>query len=597
MWMLNGTRHWVKTALLGLCLTLLMGAALPAAASATYPWANQAAMQNEEESALRDTFIVRPASGATISRQRFRSQPYRGFYKSFGFDRNFFTWAPKVSVGDGYVVGRRWTACKGTQVPVSGGPSHCAASAVKLGAEAKFVRESVTGGKLTGFKWGNAFVSNICGNWSPTNASKKAPPIPKIRGVKYEDLNADGSRDPGEPGLGGWTMRLLYNGSQVTTTTTSASGAYSFNLDAEALPIGKGTYRVKEVLKPGWHQSEAPGSIAIGYGIGDEVFGGNDFGNWEPATIAGSKFDDSNVDGKWGASEFGLPDWTIGLSNGDETLTAADGSYSFSVRPGTYTVGETVQGGWRQSAPGLPGTYEYTVVSGQVVTDVDFGNVCLGTIEVDPIDDSTGESLTDVEIRIEEVSVPGILENEPPLPRTTTGTPTFGELLPGAYRVVAFLPEGVFTTDPDAAIVEERFAIVKEIVVNECETTNVPIHTFTESTPGKITGGIRLALPGGFATSGFEFMTRKGQPRGTLQYNDHVSGLNLHTKTIEAIYVDGEVAWVWGKVEVEGAQRRFRLRLVDAGEPGFSDRYELTLENGYDAGQGGTIDKGNVQLH
>lgn len=591
-------RAWVGKPLSAAFLALLISTALPAAASATYPWVNQAAMQNEENSALRDTFIVRTGKGDTLSRQLLRSQPYRGFYKSFGFDRNFFTWAPKASVGDGYVAGRRWTACReGVQVPVSGSPSHCHPEFVKLGTEAKFFRESVLGGNLTGYKWGAAFVSDICGNWSPTNGSKKSAPIPEIGGVKYEDLNADGDRDAGEPGLGGWTMRLLYNGSQVASTTTKASGAYSFALDAELLPIGQGTYAVKEVLKSGWHQSDSPGSIEVPYGVGEKTFGGNDFGNWEPATIAGSKFDDSDVDGKWGASELGLPNWRIGLSNGDETLTTVDGDYSFTIRPGTYVVGETVQPGWRQSAPSGPGTYEYTVISGQVVDGVDFGNVCLGAAEVEPIDDSTGEPLTGAEIRIEEVSVPGILENEPSLPRTTTETPTFGELLPGTYRVVAFLPEGVFTTDPDALIVDERFAIVKEIVVNECETTNVPIHLFTESTPGKITGGVRLALPDGFATSGFEFMTREGQPRGTLQYNDHVSGLNLHTKTIEAIYVEGEVAWGWGRVEVEGVQRRFRLRFVDAGEPGFGDRYELTLENGYEAGQAGTIDKGNVQIH
>ena len=144
---------------------------------------------------------------------------------------------------------------------------------------------------------------------------------------------------------------------------------------------------------------------------------------------------------------------------------------------------------------------------------------------------------------------------------------------------------------------EGRFAIVKEVTVSECETTDLPLHLFTRSTPGKVTGGVKIALPNGFGTAGFEFMTKAGAPRGTLEYQDHATGLNLHTATIEAIYVSGNVAWIWGKVAFEGIQQRFRLRLVDAGEPGREDHFELTVAPGYEAGQGVPIIGGNVQIH
>lgn len=179
---------------------------------------------------------------------------------------------------------------------------------------------------------------------------------------------------------------------------------------------------------------------------------------------------------------------------------------------------------------------------------------------------------------------------------TASGSADFNELLPGTYRVVAFLPEGVFTTDP-VVLREGRFAIVEEVTASECETTGLPLHLFTQSTPGKVTGGVRLAVPGGFGTARFEFMTKGGVPRGALQYQDHATGLTLNTATIEAIDVSGNVAWVWGKVNFEGVQQRFRLRLVDAGEPGREDRFELTLAPGYEAGQGETISGGNVQIH
>ncbi|HET7589527.1 MAG TPA: SdrD B-like domain-containing protein [Solirubrobacterales bacterium] len=532
-----------------------------------------------------------------IPRGLFLSQPYSGFYEGEGFDRNFFTWAPQVSVGDEYMAGKGWTGCRENgQVPVPGGPSHCAPGEVKFGAPGS-IRNEVASGPLTGFKWGENFISDICGNWAPADTAPKAGPEPTISGVKYEDLNADGTREAGEPGLSGWKIELFYEGRYVATTTTAAGGAYAFHLDADSMPIGGGTYELKEEAREGWVQEQHPGKVVVPYGAGDARYAGNDFGNWHWATIAGSKYDDSNVDGAWEEGESGLPEWGIGLSNGAETSTASSGSYSFRVKPGTYTVGEVLRSGWRQVAPGGSGTRRFTLVSGQVVEGADFGNVCLGGVAVEPFDDSSNTPLSGMEVRLEEVSVPGILENEPALPRTTTGTPSFGGLLPGTYRLVAFLPEGVFTADPRAVLVEGRFAIVEEVTVGECDETKLPLHFFTHGTPGKVTGGVKIGLPGGFGTSGFEFMTRAGAPRGTFEYQDHVDGMDLHTSAVEAVYVSGDVAWVWGKVSTGGTLQRFRLRLLDGGEPGREDHFELTVAPGYEAGFAEEIEGGNVQIH
>jgi hypothetical protein len=592
-----GTKHRASWAVAWTVGALALAAVLPASAAASYPWPDQAAMQNETSKYLRSSFMVDTEPGEVIPRSLFLSEPYIDFYEGEGFDRNFFAWAPETSVGDEYIAGRTWTGCEGTQIPVAGGPSYCAPSAVRRDPFAHLIRKDVETGPLTGFLWGESFVSNICGNWSPANTASKASPMPVISGVKYEDLNANGVRDPGDPGLAGWAIELFYEGKYVESTTTGADGSYSFQLNADTLPIGEGAYTLEEVPQPGWTQSQAPGPVVVHYGAGNTTFRGNDFGNWRPATISGHKFDDSDVDGSWGSLDSPLSGWTIDLSNGEQRTSGTDGGYSFSVRPGSYTVSEQSRSGWRQTAPGGTGTFGYTVRSGQVVQGADFGNVCLGSVAVEPIDDSTGAPLSSLEVRIEEVSVRGILKNEPPLPRTTTGTPTFGELLPGTYRVIAFLPEGVFTTDPEAVPVEGRFAIVKEVTVSECETAAVPLHVFTQSTPGKVTGGVQIAVPGGFANSGFEFMANSRGTRGTLQYDDHASGLKLHADVIEAISVSGNEAIVWGKVEVQGAPQRFRLRLVDAGEPGREDRFEITLATGYQAGQGETISAGNIQIH
>jgi hypothetical protein len=584
----------MRRALTITCLVLGLSSVLPAAASASFPWFNQAEMQFEQDASLRETFVIDTGPGEVISRQRFLSQPYLGFYEGEGFDRNFFTWAPHATVGDEYMTGRGWTGCGSVQIPVPGGPSHCAPEAIKFGAPGS-MREDVLNGQLGGYKWGETFISDICGNWSPTNTASKVSPMPVIEGVKYEDQNVDGVRESGEPGLPGWKIYLFYNGKEVASTTTGAGGAYSFPLNADTMPIGAGTYTLKEESREGWRQQKAPKPIFISFGAGEAHFEGNDFGNWQPAVISGHKFDDSDADGTWGEGENPLAEWGIQLSNGEELSTAADGSYSFSVRPGTYTVNELLQDGWRQTTPGGSGSFEFTVTSGQVVEGVDFGNVCLGGVSVESLDSSTGEPFAGLEVSLEEVSVPGVLENEPSLPRTATGAADFNELLPGTYRIVAFLPEGVFTTDPVVAR-EGRFAIVEEVTVSECETTELPLHLFSQSN-GKVTGGTRIAVPGGYATAGFELMTRRGVPRGSFEYADHATSLHLHTAAIEAIDVSGNVAWVWGKANFAGDQRRFLLRLVDAGEPGRQDRFELIVVPGYEAGQGETISGGNVQIH
>jgi len=544
-------------------------------------WANEQAMRDSTYVAGRNTFIFDPGVGNYIPRQAFVQSPLKGYYEARGFDANFLTWAHVRTFEPGSA---QWSGCV-----VTSHPEPCPLGSFSFDP----VRDAIASGPITGLYSGGAFIATACGNFSPGGASG---PMPRITGVKYEDLNGDGKRDGNDPGLAGWTIKLLYEGKEVASTTTAGDGSYSFNLDADHLAIGAGSYKVEEVQKPGWVASQTPGAISVPLQAEGTTYAHRDFGNVRPAEISGHKFDDSNVSGVRDPLEEGLPNWAISVSNGNKTLTDGAGAYSFSVWPGTYTVSEGAKAGWRQTDPGGKGTRTFTVISGQVIEGADFGNVCLGGVSVSPVNDSTGEPVP-MEVRLEENEVPGVLSNEPSLPRTESGTSTFGELLPGTYRVVAFLPEGVFTTDPDAVPVEGRFAIVKEVTVGECESTDVPLHLFTASTSGKVTGGVKIDVSDGFATSGFEFMTGDTGPRGTLQYVDHSTGLDLHTAAIEAIDVEGEIAVIWGTALVGESDEQFQLRLVDAGEPGTADRFQLTLADGYAAGKGETIAGGNVQIH
>jgi parallel beta-helix repeat protein len=67
-------------------------------------------------------------------------------------------------------------------------------------------------------------------------------------GQKFQDLTGNGVKDPTDPGLPNWEMRVYLGGVFFTSMLTDASGNYEFNL----LP---GTYVVCEVLQPGWTQT------------------------------------------------------------------------------------------------------------------------------------------------------------------------------------------------------------------------------------------------------------------------------------------------------------------------------------------------------
>jgi hypothetical protein len=128
---------------------------------------------------------------------------------------------------------------------------------------------------------------------------------------------------------------------------------------------------------------------------------GNDFGNFRNATVSGMKFKDVNANGLKDVGEPGLGTWIIHLfgTNGQgasvhmTTTTAADGTYSFTVAPGSYTVCEQTapgKAGWTQSFPSsganctghtdggtiTPGPFGYavTATSGGTTANRDFGN-------------------------------------------------------------------------------------------------------------------------------------------------------------------------------------------------------------------------------
>ena len=120
--------------------------------------------------------------------------------------------------------------------------------------------------------------------WALLTLEKVAPPPPpkgSITGMKFEDLNANGTKDVGEAVLEGWTITLTNeSGVVVQTTMTNESGHYEFT------DLDDGTYIVGEDIQDGWVQTipDAPGTYEI------MIEGGNDheeinFGNFKKGKI------------------------------------------------------------------------------------------------------------------------------------------------------------------------------------------------------------------------------------------------------------------------------------------------------------------------
>ncbi|OHA18146.1 MAG: hypothetical protein A2664_01600 [Candidatus Taylorbacteria bacterium RIFCSPHIGHO2_01_FULL_46_22b] len=78
-----------------------------------------------------------------------------------------------------------------------------------------------------------------------------------ISGMKYNDKNANGKKGGNEAGLAGWTIVLKKIGGATATTTTNASGNYTFS------NLGPGTYKLSEVMQTGWTQTEKPNPVRI----------------------------------------------------------------------------------------------------------------------------------------------------------------------------------------------------------------------------------------------------------------------------------------------------------------------------------------------
>lgn len=333
---------------------------------------------------------------------------------------------------------------------------------------------------------GQVSVSIAAGAPSPVeNISAGFVQPASIGDLVFEDLNGNGLRNTGEPGVSGVTVNLLdENGDPLSppiSDVTDVNGNYSFD------DLNPGSYIV-EFIAPtgsifttpnvGGGSNEDTDSDAIPDGA-DPTLGRTevlvlssgdtltnvDAGITVPAELAGFFFNDRNGNGIQDAGETGegLSGATVSLFNADTvqqvgptvTLTASDtGAPNFQftdIPPGNYFLSASLPAGFTFSpinatnddadsditpTPGSSSTTPpFTIQSGATVTNVDIGafeaTTIGGRVFFDANDNNqldTGESGRNG-VRVE------LYRNEGPTPTllNTTTTTTLNSLS-GSYR-------------------------------------------------------------------------------------------------------------------------------------------------------------------
>jgi hypothetical protein len=94
-----------------------------------------------------------------------------------------------------------------------------------------------------------------------------------INGTIFNDLNGNGLRDDGEPGLSGWKVRLMSDEEEVSNVTSDDSGGYIFE------GLLRGSYLIAQEMMPGWNQT-TPGGQGYKVTLEDNDGQRYDFGNF-----------------------------------------------------------------------------------------------------------------------------------------------------------------------------------------------------------------------------------------------------------------------------------------------------------------------------
>jgi len=183
------------------------------------------------------------------------------------------------------------------------------------------------------------------------------------------------------------TVNVLYS-STGHTTATNVDVPLTLNTTTHvASGTVSNTFVLADAITWRWYLNGVSGNAVSGASTTLSGCASTESASFAPITVSGTKYKDANGNGTRDTTETGMGGFVFELKAGGtvlQTATAdATGAYSFTnVEPGTYSVHEQSQTGWRQTEPSS-GDRSVTVLltdtSKQVAT---FGNTPLSDITV-----------------------------------------------------------------------------------------------------------------------------------------------------------------------------------------------------------------------
>ena len=210
-----------------------------------------------------------------------------------------------------------------------------------------------------------------------------------ISGTFFYDSNTNGVWDSGEAPSPYWGVYIDANNdgkydSGDTEVIANGAGQFTFK------NLAPGTYTIRGTTASGWTQTfpSNGGAQTVTVGSGQAVTGIN-FGEFHGAvstakgSISGTFFYDSNHNGVWDSGEPISPYWGVYIDanndgkydSGDtEIIANSKGQFTFPNLPaGTYVIRGTTASGWTQTSPANGGAQIVTIVAGQNLSNINFG--------------------------------------------------------------------------------------------------------------------------------------------------------------------------------------------------------------------------------
>jgi hypothetical protein len=197
-----------------------------------------------------------------------------------------------------------------------------------------------------------------------------SPKTPAINGKVFNDLNANGKQDTGEPNLNKWQVYIDKDNdnkldSNEMSVKTNSKGNYTF-----LNPGNNIGHRVRIRLQDGFRRS-APSSGSYNVSVSEGIIATDkNFGATQRGRISGILFRDTDGDKNRDSGEAGMSGWRVFIDkDGDNRFdtnevnmrTLSDGSFSFNnLGPGTYKIRVTQVGGFTPTT----GNFSVAVVNG-----------------------------------------------------------------------------------------------------------------------------------------------------------------------------------------------------------------------------------------